>query len=714
MNYIQIFLYGIAIYFLFTIFGSLLQMIVFRESDGTVQGTRVPVSMLGLALVTIVSWYWLSYSQYGLKYLTFAILFLIFACASIPRCRNEMLVVLKSELRIDIFPIATSSIMFLFCGRYLFSNFGSTVGSGNNDVAAYAQISKFLLNSGFKGTGNLVGLPAGEIARTDVTGTYSLISFVKTAINVPIHEALNLSLLFAFVLIAICAKRVLLVIGIRDWIANLIAILPQSTFMMAYLSWSFFLSQLYGTGLMLAILLMMNVQIKQRFINFRSLIQVVCVYSILTASLIMTYGHMAFVVIPFTAFVSVICGWNQKEFGSFLAPGLGGIIGLCLVFSKSQLVLQKALSFAGDSTNGWKLPFLLPSELIGFQWNESGKPTGSDFDLSVLVVLATLIAICHLMFRKELSRYVPNLVLVSLVGIGYVYFVFKDPESYLQWKWITFFLPLIVILVYAIFVNILTGNNTRYWLAPVICCALVFNLAHHDRFSIPGRYGAPVKSDQIDLVESIKSYQLKSINIKSGPYALSMWPAVYLSEIQTAILDPSYYSTLQPLVAPTLVSRDFPKLSFVHRVKVNETFDLIFPRPDQSMFSLSTVEATIEVKQLPSEFKVNTSALLNLTITNNGDVSWSGSGAFKGAINLGVRILSRNGERFSEELAHCPIVEFPNYVSAKTIVEVPCAITFSQIGNYVVEITPISEREGWFSDVVADNQLILNLEVNEV
>lgn len=712
MIYVQIFLSGVGTYLLFTLFGSLLHMIVFRKPGGTPQGTEVPVSILGVALVTIVSWYWLSYSQQGLKILTGTILSSIFICALLPRCRNEMFSILKNEFKKDFFPIATSSILFLFCGRYLFSNYGSTVGSGNNDVAAYAQISSFLLNNGFDRSGNLVGLPAGEIARTDVTGTYSIISFVKTAINVPIHQALNLSLLFAFVLIAICAKRLLLVTGIRARSANLLAILPQSTFMMAYLSWSFFLSQLYGASLMLAIVLVMNSQIRQRCPSLRNLIQVVVMFSILTAGLILSYGHMAFVVVPFAVIAALTVGRTQKKLENLLALVLGGIFGFILVFSKSYLVLQKALSFARDSTNGWRLPFLLPSELLGFQWNETEKPSGSDFDLSVIVVLAVFIAICHLIIRKELSRYLPNLVFVALVGIGYVYFVSKDSESYLQWKWITFFLPLILILVYAMFVDTLTHRSIRYWLTPIICCVLVFNLAHHDKFSIPERYGAPVNSDQIGLSELIKNFQLKSINIKSGPYALSMWPAVYLSEIQTAILDPSYYSTAQPLVAPTLVSENFPSIPFVHRIRVNNSFDLIFPRPDQDMFSLSTGDATIETKHSLPEFNVNTSALLNLTVTNNGDVSWSGSGAFKGAVNLGIRILSRNGERHYEELAHCPILEFPNYVSAKTTVEVPCAIAFSQIGIYVIEITPISEGEGWFSDVVADNRLVLTLEVN--
>jgi hypothetical protein len=670
--------------------------------------------MLGVAAVTVASWYWLSYTDSGIKNLTNAILLLIVFCALIPKLRREAIPIFKREFRRDLVPIIFSSTTYLFCGRYLFLNFGFTVGSNNADVAAYAQISNFLSQNGFNGSGNLVGLPAGVIARTDVTGTYSLISFIDAVLRVPIHQALNICLLFAFVMIAICAKRILSVLGIEGISANIIAVLPQSTFMMAYLSWSFFLSQLIGAGFMLAIFVVMISQLSRVCLSRISVFQTAILYSILVSGLVMAYGHMALVVIPLTIVTTFLRVLKGGGFSMLLAPIVGGFFGFVFVYSKSLLVLQKALAFAGDSTNGWKLPFFLPSELLGFQWTENGKPTGSDFDLSLLLIAVFLIALFCLFSTGDLFEFAPILVYVTFVGVGYIYFISKGTDSYLQWKWITFFLPLIVVTFFAVLSQAWSRGIISFSITPILCFFLVFNLAHFDRYSIPGRYGSPVTSDQFKLPQELDIFELEAINIKSGPYPLSMWPAVYLSDLKMTILDASYYSTIQPLVAPTLVSTNFPLIPNVKRHKINSTYDLIDARTDHSKFLLSTAKTTINLNDLPSEFSLDESIPLNVTITNRGESSWSGSGSFNGAVNLGIRTMSRNDVDYSVELAHCPIVEFPNYVSPGMSIEVSCPVTFTESGNFEIEITPVSEGEGWFSDVVPDNRFVAIVKVGDL
>ena len=701
----------IILYVLVSTLGSSVHHLIFGRLGKTEVDHVIPTSMYGLAILTVISWYWFELLSYGIVPLAYALLLAIFLLLLIPRFRSRVAHDFKIQIKESLPPIALSFLVYTFCGRYLFSNFGSNVGSNNGDVASYAQISQFLLHNGFGQSGNLIGLPAGVVARTDVTGTYTTVSFTAALLRIPIQEALNVSLLFSFVLIAVCAKRMLRMLGVRGLAANLISVLPQTIFIVAYLSWCFFLSQLLGISFMLAIFGLMNSKIDNSDSRRRDLLLRVGQYALLTSGLVLVYGHMSFVVMSVVTAVAALRLRKLTEISEVIVPALGGAIGLFIVFSKSQIVLQKAIAFAGDKANGWSLPYLLPSEILGFQWSENAKPTGTDFDLTLLLSTAAVFTFVFLYFKKSLNRFTPNLIGIFLVVIGYAYFLSKSQDSYVQWKWITFFIPIIVLTLYAALTEVLLRFLNKSVICALICLILVLNIMRYELHAVPARYGSPPSSDQINLGFSEKISPLKELNIKSGPHLRSMWPAVYLTGIRTAILDPTYYSTSQPLLAPTLVSADFPTAPFVNRDKINKTYDLVYPRTDQAKFEISSAKATIEIKEFASSFVVNSPNTLIVTVKNSGEVSWSGSGAFKGAVNLGVRTLSRNGLNHSQELAHCPIVEFPNYVNPKTVFEVDCAISFTESGKYEIELTPISEGEAWFSDVAPANRLVVLIDV---
>ena len=709
--YLLMYLQILALYLSFIALGSPVYSFVYRNKDSNESDTRVPSLMFGLAFLTILSWYWFEIFPFGMVSQLFVVVPAFSVFLIIRKYRTKFLSILRSEIRQDIAPLTLSFLVFIFCGRYLFANFGSNVGSNNGDVAAYAQVSKFLLHNGFGQSGDLLGLPAGTIARTDVTGVLTTISFNTALLRIPIQEALNISLLFSFVLIAICAKRVLVILGINSFVANIVAVLPQTTFMVAYLSWCYFLSQLMGMSFMLAIFCVMITQIRKSHMSRQELLGYLASYSVLTAGLVMVYGHMSFVVISIVIFATLSQGLKSASFRGILVPAVGGLIGLVLVYSKSQLVLQKAVAFAGDKTNGWQLPYLLPSEILGFQWNETAKPTGIDLDLTIVLLFLVISSFAVLFSDRKLSKYIPNLIAISAIGIFYILLVVKDPNSYVQWKWITFFIPLIIITLFAGIVETFSKIIKHTFIIALLVAISVLNVARYEFRPEHGRYGSPPSSDEFDLDKSRKIQNLDELNIKSGPYLRSMWPAVYLTGIRTAILDPSYYSTLQPLLAPTLVSAEFPTAPFVNRDKINKTYDLVYPRADQAKFEVSSAKATIEIEDLASNFVVNSPNTLIVRVKNSGEVSWSGSGAFKGAVNLGVRTLSRNGSSHSQELAHCPIVEFPNYVNPNLVLKVNCAISFTESGKYEIELTPISEGEAWFSDVAPENRLVVLIDV---
>jgi hypothetical protein len=216
--------------------------------------------------------------------------------------------------------------------------------------------------------------------------------------------------------------------------------------------------------------------------------------------------------------------------------------------------------------------------------------------------------------------------------------------------------------------------------------------------------------DMIELGSNPKILMTPELNVKTGPFSESMWPALFIENSKVNVLDASYYPPVPPLYAPTIVKKGFDLDRGVRASKLNDSYLLVdFPATENSKVAIG-LNAKVYV---PSQITITRDAQFDLRVVveNTGTSSWLGSGDFLGAVNIGVRVLQPESGKVDYELPRVYMGLFPNYVSpgARRLVVVP--LSFDSTGIYVIQIEPISEGLVWFSDVDQKSASIIEIKV---
>jgi hypothetical protein len=673
---------------------------------------------IGLSCIQLVSFYILIFNDRGLSTsLPVSILLLVSMSAMKNyRKRRSLLLEIRKTLICDI-PVVIFSIA-IFCVHWrtpLIKYISPIPATANNDMISFAQVAQHITSHGFGDAGRILGLSAGPFARETVPGVFSSIVFSSQILRQSIAYSLLPVLGVMTLILALSFQKIIWEFTKSKVFTTAIAVFAQSTPLFFFVSYQYFLAQIQAITFLVAIF---AVSISQRSVEKidRPQFMAITIQSFIIAAMFLTYPQ--YVVLQLAIFIVVVFEFQSLKrlirnlFSAFLIFAIGSV----MIFPNLFRAINRTLDLAADSTSGWPMPWVTPSQLIGFQWNVFRAPMEGEIYFSFAIIFVYILFYVNYCNKTILNKVFNRLILFT--SVTYALMILRNgPNSYVQFKWISTLGPLLVFCVVSIVLINAPGN---FKFLPKICYslaafALIFsNLARTLWYDSQhaSKIGVLDETKSLPKLPAVKLHE--SLNVKTGTYRESMWPAFFLMDTNVAILDPSYYSTVQPMLAPTLVSTDFPTAPFVNRDKINKTYDLIYPRTDQASFELSLAKATIEIEESPLEFVVNSSAPLILTVKNDGKVSWSGSGSFKGAVNLGIRTISRNGLSHSQELAHCPIVEFPNYVSPNASFEVTCAIAFTESGKYELELTPISEGEAWFSDVVPANRLVIVVDVISV
>ena len=190
-----------------------------------------------------------------------------------------------------------------------------------------------------------------------------------------------------------------------------------------------------------------------------------------------------------------------------------------------------------------------------------------------------------------------------------------------------------------------------------------------------------------------------------------MWPAYFANHQDTNILDPSYYSSSEALVAPTLVNKDFKIEDGIQSETLNSGYQLVeFPSGPTSL-GLVGLASKLEIKQ--NDFKISRGKVFvfDVRVINIGQSIWLGGGLARGSVNIGTRIISKDGTLLNSEISRSTIVEFPNYVVPKTGHVVPVAIHIDEPGDYLIEVSPVAEGLAWFSGLNSTNAKLIRVKV---
>ena len=672
--------------------------------------------LIGLALVQILCWYQLRYFANGVSFVTIVVLLLSFYFGVfLLRDARDTLKIELLKHRWLLITLMVSTVLFLFQWHTLLSTGYLSAASPNGDIAAYAQITQHIEHHSFVEAGRIGGANLGSLARTDVTGAYVLVNFVRQVTSVDLHQILLPTLGIANLFVAHALFKLLRrTTKLKPVVVVLLAVFPQSTFMYMYLMGNFFLAQIMAMAASLVLLEILLSADSHVLSSFKFATKNLLMISVPVVVLLLTYPHMAFVVPPILILV-VAPKMLKSQFRLFiLVTAMVGTGAVLLLLGKFSVAFQRMKDLAGDKINGWPLPGLYPSEIFGFQWTESLKPTNGDLVASVVLLLVVVVSIFAI--RQRGSNGLPSVSILVWMGGTYVYMYWSSGVSYRQWKWITFFQPFLLTaaLVPMCIAFFLTLKNRRMAL-PLVCLLLsgliVGNYQRTMSYSdgvVTETYLVEKKTAEIerDLED------LKELNVKTGPYLESMWPAYFADHQVTNILDPSYYSTSVALVAPTLVSKKFKVNKGVKYQELRSGYRLVeFPSGNTSL-SLVGLASKIEIKRDSFTIGAGKEVTFNVRVTNTGQSAWLGGGLSVGSVNIGARVISKNGTQLNSEISRSTIVEFPNYVRPDEGRLVLVRIKIDEPGDYLVEISPVAEGLAWFSELNKEYAQLIRVQVS--
>jgi hypothetical protein len=683
--------------------------------------------IVGLVVIQILSWHWLDLGKRGLNDLHLVVLMpciaitLVFIWRQRSQWTSITSVLESRTLQALVWSSLFTFLVFVLQWQPLLAQGRLTIAGGNADVAAYAQVAQHLESWGFADAGRIVGANLGGSARSDVFGAYVFVAIGKAVTWGSVSTAMLPVLLVAFLFTTIALTRLLLILtSLPTKVIGLIVGFAQSVAMIGYLGGCYFLSQIIGMGLVLTILVEFAKPLNcpgERKIS--TIVLRTIVVSLMAAGGILTYPQMVAVVpvvlLPSLCFVTGFKGAIGRATIYITAVGVGAV----LVWPRVGPAIQRARALAGDKTNGWPLPFLYPSELMGFKNPIDG---GSRITAQVLsAVLAILIAFgsWHLWKSGKHSSTKFSLAIIALtLGTYLVVYRRGNGPTYQQWKWVTFFLPIFVVVVLVLIVGgvfVSLANRPRALQVVVVAIVglVVLNLAKYRMFYNDVARAYPVTEELEDINESPALNGIEELNVAAGIYLWSMWPTVFLEGRRVSIVEPSYYSSAALVDAWTLVRTTNTEIIRPPETRaIGSDFYLIPPPPAPLTLDAKNLGAIVSASADAISIKAGEPLMIKYSVKNTGLAAWMNNGAEQGSIHLGVRLYNANTMRLVADIARVVLSKQPGYLAPGETAEGTLTTVINEPGTYALVVTPVSEFVTWFNDLNPAFSRQINVNVN--
>ena len=690
-----------------------------RRSDAVVL-----TPLAGAVLLEVFAWYVLDFSDIGLHptlpWLTAAVV-LLFTLALWRNRRRIRATRTNASHSADEqrslcslgLTTALSVIAFVVHARGLLNLGYLTIGTlGNNDAAAYAIVAKHISSNGFAQAGLITSNHVGDLARTDVTGIYSLLSHATWITGRGEWEVAMPVLLLATVLVAqgIC-HLLLRTTKLGAATIALLAAISVNTYLFIYITWHFFLSQMIA---MTAVPLLLYLTIRGERDLGRWTARLIVAG--LVVNLLLVYPHMAFLLPPvILAIVAVGAGQltglsvRAKETMSLLL--VGGLIGGAVVVTRLAIAVDRLFNLK-SAIAGWELPGVLPWALIGFQTSFRATATAGVIVGSVILVVECLRSWRRRCQREEAHDFPLVGIIIAVLCTQGVFYFLRSSE-YEHWKWISFFQPLLTATLLVPFAIGLSTWATNIWLRParhthtyvlvgLLLIGMSNGLVATRALADDGR-SIWVTPELIDLATSPTLTDIGELNLANGAYWNSMWSAALLAPRAMSLVDTiDPYFIQSPLNAGRMLveSESAAGAPWLKARYINDDFTLIESLPDGPSSAIDTdglsAEVSVELTNGPNFAVVGT-----YTVANTGDAHWLGTrSGTRGEVNLGVQTLDAEGDPVNRDHARIPIVDWPLWVPPGATVQGTFTLPPPpQDESRSLRFVPVAEHVAWFDEL---------------
>jgi hypothetical protein len=566
----------------------------------------VAAPLFGLAVLEGFGWYWLEYADAGIGtglpvLLGVVAILSAIAVKSRGRVTTQRIDTRRALSAILLAAVVFGGLMFHF-GRALEGGDLTAATLGNNDVAAYSLMSENIRDTGFDAPGPIVGNDLGNVARVDATGARIVLTAAAEITGLDVYEATIPVVGFGAFLVALAcallAERIVPGSTLRSAAIGLVAV---ASYLFVYSTAHYFLAQVLTIAPAVVLLVLYSDVAQQR--GRVSLIRSTAAAALLLVPVLLTYPHMAVLLQPVVLAIAWLAdGFRNlarraKRLAGCAAGGIGAAV--ILVLPAVGDAVDRARQLARVEA-GWPLGLFSPFQSVGLQRFPDmvditrPGPTTTRYFAEFAVVAAIAVATTLVLVRSGSPRpWLGGLVVLGVL-VSYRFVYEQQGYSYRQWKWISFFQPMLSTALAALAcgaavtlfsksripqaaLRVGGGIAIVVWLGVLTSCAR----------TLTNRPWTVVGPDLTGL-EEVRASNLRVVNVDVAPYWESMWAAYFVAPAETRIVQESYYARSAETARWTIRRTDraapTPESTPVLRtIDLNETYELTCSRQPCSL-----------------------------------------------------------------------------------------------------------------------------------
>jgi hypothetical protein len=445
------------------------------------------------------------------------------------------------------------------------------------DMVYYALNALHLRDQGLAaGQSGANGL--AQITLRSTPGAYVLPAYLTRWTGLSMSAvALPIALVLVVVVALAARDLALTLLPDRQLLGAFIAVSSVSVALFVFSTGAYPLSQLTGQVSVVAMVVLLVDAVRSR--DREGVVRAAALGAVVWTPLLMSYPHMAVLGAPVVVVTAVGAAWRRpwrQSLPALVGAGAGVAVLLSVTLPSRVGHAFSYAFFLQDASAGFPIGRVGPLGLLGLQSSFPPRsPSAATLVLGGVVLVAIVAA--GWVHRSQSPWRIGLAVTCVLVPLGSYLVAYQiEGYSYQQWKWIAFFVPLVVVGVLALAVTAVlrSGRESTQWpwgartplVAGVALLALLgaqlglaYEASHQIWFNIPTHDGWYILRPDLRTVASGPAYQgVRSVDVDLPDAWQNGWAAEALIPRRVSFQGPAYFSTSEPTAAWTLERADQP------------------------------------------------------------------------------------------------------------------------------------------------------------
>jgi hypothetical protein len=479
----------------------------------------------------------------------------------------------------------------------------TTVSLGNNDIATYAAMARYLSEfsrhsmEGFVGQMALSPLPLEWATKDFYFGPASFVAFASKLLGLMPHQELSLCV---FLLSALCAAVTFILLNETLQLSARVALFGVAFVafhpMIQYVALEGFFPQVVGMGLALLIFCTNTKLLDKNNARFDNP-KLWVLLTLLTCGLLLNYPHMLVFVWFFVAFYSIILAFLERSLPRIKICAVANILallGTALILPQRIGPFVAIFRVYAAAEAGWFIPWMAPNYIAGLMYKNPLLDAESDWRvrlaLSIILALAFMCSM-YIAQRNGFRRIVALGVACVTVYAGCFSLAVMGRQNgilggYKSFKLVVFFLPLFGATFVALSAVVKSGyGRIDLAIKSVVVAAVIGGYAMADNTMLRPARLARVEPEYEILRGVERTKSVKSINVLADVYWPTLWTAYFLIHKKLYLAHQSYYQTSELIGEYDLEDKALSRAEIVHvkpieapvATPLNERFVLVGP-----------------------------------------------------------------------------------------------------------------------------------------